>query len=248
MVVGNSLSLQFKNLANIRYLWACGPGLVKDGAVISPLDYEELNGSIVKNRNPRSAIGLTADNQLLMVTVDGRQEGISAGMTFEELADLMVSLGAYQAMALDGGGSTELWAGNKIANSLIGGLERPIMNGLLVISQIPVFVNSQRLYFDVPPLIEQGRTLLPVRKVMEKMGAEVTWDEAAQTVTIQEPNKQIILKMGNRRAMVNNKAVKLDVPPKIIAGRTMIPIRFISENLGYKVQWDAPRERVYIAR
>ncbi|MGE5454808.1 MAG: stalk domain-containing protein [Methylocystaceae bacterium] len=248
IMTGSKLSIQFKNMTNIRNLWACGPGLVKDGALITPLDYEELNGSIVKDRNPRSAVGLTANNELLLVTVDGRQEGISAGMTFEELAELMLSLGAVQAMALDGGGSTELWAGKQVVNNLILGQERPVMNGLLVISQMPVYVNSERLYFDVPPVIEQGRTLLPVRKIMEKMGAEVNWDQEKQTVAIQSGSTSINLKIGDRQAIVNNKMVKLDVPPKVVDGRTMIPIRFISENLGYKVQWDAPRERVYIAQ
>lgn len=248
IIAGSKLDIQFKNMRNVRYLWACGPGLVKDGAVITPLDYEELNGSIVKDRNPRSAIGLTADNKLLLVTVDGRQAGVSTGMTFEELAELMLSLGAKQAMALDGGGSTELWAGNQVANSLIDGTERSVMNGLLVISQIPVYVNSERLYFDVPPVIEQGRTLLPVRKIMEKMGAQVNWEQNTQTVSIQNGSNSISLKIGTRQAAVNGKMVKLDVAPKVIQGRTMIPIRFISENLGYKVQWDAARERVYIAQ
>jgi len=248
IMTGSQLIIQFKNMTNIRFLWACGPGLVKDGAVITPLDYEELNGSIVKYRNPRSAVGLTADNELLLVSVDGRQEGVSAGMTYEELAELMLSLGAKQAMALDGGGSTELWAGSQIVNNLIDGKERPIMNGLLVISQMPVFVNSERLYFDVPPVIENGRTLLPVRKIMEKMGAQVTWDEPSQIVAIENGTTSIKLKIGAKTAEVNGKTVKLDVPPKVVQGRTLIPIRFISENLGYKVQWDAPRERVYIAQ
>lgn len=89
------------------------------------------------------------------------------------------------------------------------------------------------------------RTMVPVREVCESevIGAKVKWIGDTQEVYITYEDKFIVLKINDRKAVVNNKEILLDVPPKIIRdvnkphGKTMIPIRFVFETLGYEVNW-----------
>lgn len=236
----------FRDKTELLHLLANGPLLVRDGARPVPINLEGLQGEIT-GRHPRSALGLTADGRLLLVVVDGRQPNVSVGMTFEELADLMIELGAKEAMALDGGGSAELLANGKIVNSLSEGKERALSNGILVISQIPVYLNDKRLYFvDVPPTIENNRVLVPLRAIFEALNAEIDWNNETKTITATRGKSKISLTIGNKYAKVNGRTVKLDVAPTIVDGRTLVPVRFVAEALGGKVSWDDAAQSVYI--
>jgi hypothetical protein len=84
-------------------------------------------------RNPRTAVGLTEAGQLLLVVVDGRQPGYSAGMTLRELATLMATLGAREAINLDGGGSSEMFLNGLVANRPSDGGERLVSSALVVL-------------------------------------------------------------------------------------------------------------------
>lgn len=101
------------NWENVNHIIGGGPYLVKKNQVYVDVAEEKL-GSI-GGRNPRTAIGYTADNNLIIVTVDGREKA-SVGMTLFELANFMKSIGCYNAMNLDGGGSTVLYVKGKISN------------------------------------------------------------------------------------------------------------------------------------
>ena len=96
---------------NIEHLISGGPYLMKDGEIFLDVSSEKLN--TIAGRNPRTAIGYTKDNVLIMVTVDGRKEG-STGVTLKELAKLMKQLGCYEAINLDGGSSTVMYVDGKI--------------------------------------------------------------------------------------------------------------------------------------
>jgi hypothetical protein len=87
-------------------------------------------GSMME-RHPRSAIGWN-ENYFFLVTVDGRQKGVSAGMTLNELAAYLVELGCQEAMNLDGGGSATLWYDGKVRNHPCDGYEREVANSLIV--------------------------------------------------------------------------------------------------------------------
>lgn len=105
-------------------------------------------------------------------------------------------------------------------------------------------VNSQPEMMDAPPVILESRTLLPIRYVAEPLGAAVKWDPAAEQVTVSLDGKYIELWIGNNAAVVNGQNVFVDstnpkVTPVILPpGRTMLPLRFIAENLGCQVDWD----------
>lgn len=87
-------------------------------------------------RNPRTALGITAKGNILLVTVDGRQPGTSAGLSIEELRQLMLSLGAEDGINLDGGGSTTMVINNQVVNSPSSkhNTLRPVSNALLIFS------------------------------------------------------------------------------------------------------------------
>jgi hypothetical protein len=111
---------------------------------------------------------------------------------------------------------------------------------------IRVLVNGEEARFDVPPVEIGGRLLVPLRGVFERLGANVRWEPAAQRITATTSAKTIELVVGQRDAAVDGKPVVMDVPPMVIQGRTMVPLRFVSEALGAFVQWQAATRTVSI--
>ncbi|MBI3921661.1 MAG: phosphodiester glycosidase family protein [Armatimonadetes bacterium] len=108
-----------------------GPRLVAEGRVYVG-QHRENFGKNYRVPNPRTAVGVTYDHKLLFVVVDGRQVGYSVGMTFTELARLLVRLGAKEAMGLDSGGSSVMSLRGTIVNRPSEGRERPASNALAV--------------------------------------------------------------------------------------------------------------------
>ncbi|MCK8061184.1 MULTISPECIES: copper amine oxidase N-terminal domain-containing protein [unclassified Fusibacter] len=107
--------------------------------------------------------------------------------------------------------------------------------------------------FDVPPLIKNGRTLIPVRSIAEGLGAVVTWDGVKQEVTIVRENKVIILTIGESVAKVGTVnpgndfvEVPFDSQAEIVMSRTILPLRFIAETFGLTVEWDAQTRTIII--
>lgn len=94
------------------------------------------------------------------------------------------------------------------------------------------------------PVIENGRTLLPVRAVVEAMGGAVAWDAETQTAVLAKGDTIILLMIGSGTAFLNETAHTLDAVPVIMNGRTMLPIRFIAEGFGYEVIWDGDTQTV----
>jgi hypothetical protein len=112
---------------------------------------------------------------------------------------------------------------------------------------IAVIVDGKAVTFNgVGPQEVNGRVLVPLRGVLEQMGAYVGWDPGAQMVTAQRGNTSIDLRIGSRTARVNNQPVTLDVPAEIYRGSTLVPLRFMSEALGADVQWEPAQYAVMI--
>lgn len=105
-------------------------------------------------------------------------------------------------------------------------------------ASIRVLLNGENLDFDVPPIIQNDRTLAPFRKIGEALGAQIEWDQDTKTVTAYKEDKTVILQIGNNIAYVNQTPLELDTPPIIRDDRTLVPIRFFSEAFGAAVMWD----------
>jgi hypothetical protein len=102
-----------------------------------------------------------------------------------------------------------------------------------------VVVNSRQMYFGVPPIISKGRTLVPLRAIFEELGAEVEWDSQARSISAYKGNTELYLEIGSNMAFLNGEQIFIDVPPQIINGRTLVPLRLVSEALGAKVSWNS---------
>ena len=111
---------------------------------------------------------------------------------------------------------------------------------------IRILVYGNSIAFDSPPYIKDGRTMVPVRFVSEELGAHVDWDGAEQKVTITMDERRIVLIIGDTRARVDGREIRLDVPAEITNDRTMVPLRFVSEALGAQVEWDGDTRTVFV--
>ncbi|MCO5295824.1 MAG: copper amine oxidase N-terminal domain-containing protein [Fimbriimonadaceae bacterium] len=101
-------------------------------------------------------------------------------------------------------------------------------------------------FHDVQPMMMNGRVMVPWRGVLENLGATVNWNPAARSVTAEVPGTTVRMFLGSNEAWVNGEAVALDTPATIYRGRTMVPLRFISESLGNDVTWVAQTRTVEI--
>ena len=101
---------------------------------------------------------------------------------------------------------------------------------------------------DVAPLIRSDRAFLPSRFIAESLGADVEWDNDNRKVTITKDETRIEITIDSDTAVVNGKEIKLDAAAFIENDRTYTPIRFISENLGAKVDWDPDTRDITITR
>ncbi len=110
-----------------------GPQLIKAGKVAITHLEEKMPPGFASDRHPRTAVGRMKDGRLLLVTVDGRQPQISIGMSLYTLADLLLELGAVDAINLDGGGSTTMVMKQKVVNKPSDQTgERPVSDAILV--------------------------------------------------------------------------------------------------------------------
>lgn len=110
-----------------------GPAILRGGQWVDSGAAEGFGPDITAGRNPRTAVGITANGDLVLVVVDGRRPGYSIGMTLRELAELMARLGALDAMAFDSGGSSTMVFNGQVVNAPSDGDERPIPNALLLV-------------------------------------------------------------------------------------------------------------------
>lgn len=112
--------------------------------------------------------------------------------------------------------------------------------------KIRVNVNGNILSFENNPYIEDGRTLVPIRKILEALGLTVDWDNGKITVT--DGNITVVCSAGDNKAYVNGEEYTLDVPVKIDSDTAFVPVRFISECFGFNVSWTEKSQLIEIIK
>jgi hypothetical protein len=118
---------------------------------------------------------------------------------------------------------------------------------VLTIGNKDMTVNGTKREIDpgrgTTPVIQNGRTLVPVAAIIQALGGEAVWNAAARSVTITLGEIELVLAIGDPIAYVNGKPVPIDADPKVVPvilnSRTMLPFRFIAERLGGTVEWNA---------
>lgn len=113
-------------------------------------------------------------------------------------------------------------------------------------STIRISLNGSILKTNVAPIQTSGTALVPIRVISENLGASVKYDPNRKLISITTANTSIELVIDQRTAKVNGRNVSLNVAPQIVNNTTMVPIRFISENLNCTVNWDARKQLVTI--
>ncbi|EFM40005.1 copper amine oxidase domain protein [[Eubacterium] yurii subsp. margaretiae ATCC 43715] len=115
---------------------------------------------------------------------------------------------------------------------------------------IDIYYKDKLVPTDTSPVIEEGRTLVPISSIAGSMGAKVQWDKATKTAIIEQDSVKLELVLGSKNVNITKDGKKsqlvLDVPARAIDGRTMVPIRAISEIFGSKVEWDKETSSILI--
>ncbi|MDO4281818.1 MAG: copper amine oxidase N-terminal domain-containing protein, partial [Peptococcaceae bacterium] len=122
----------------------------------------------------------------------------------------------------------------------------PIEQAMIQHRDIAVIVDGQTLDLDQAPIIQNDRTLVPMRAIFEALGASVQWNGADRTITSTKGDTTITLAIGSNTMRVNDQTITLDAPAQITASRTLVPIRAIGEALGADVQWNGTDRSVTV--
>ncbi|MDI6861581.1 MAG: stalk domain-containing protein [Caldisericia bacterium] len=186
---------------------------------------------------------ITDESGIKYLKVNGKDIQIKGDGTFTYMLTLVEGMNKILIEAED-------TRGNKLTKEYYVNYVKRIVLKLTIGNKI-MLVNDREQEIDVPPQIIEGRTLLPIRWVAEPLGANVGWDPNEKKVTVSLKDITIELWIGKNIARVNGINTPIDqnnpkVVPMIISGRTMLPVRFVAENLGCKVDWDPTTKTVII--
>lgn len=113
--------------------------------------------------------------------------------------------------------------------------------------EISLFVNDKKIECDAPPTIQNDRTLVPVRAIMEAFNATVKWNDLTKSVTVSHNGINVVLTINSKKAKVGTVLSFLDCEPIIIDNRTFVPVRFIAETFKFNVKWDNTNYAVLIS-
>ncbi|WP_458412977.1 copper amine oxidase N-terminal domain-containing protein [Schinkia sp. CFF1] len=115
------------------------------------------------------------------------------------------------------------------------------------LGKINVIIDREWQGFKQSATVMNGATLVPMRAIFEKLGAEVKWHPEKQTITASKRNTTVSLLIDSNKATINGKPMTLAAAPRLINGNTMVPLRFVSESLGADVEWDGQNKTVFIS-
>lgn len=117
------------------------------------------------------------------------------------------------------------------------------------LEKINILINGEPLISDVSPVLYESRTLVPVKFIIDYLNAQIDWDSKNREVHIYSNDKNITIKIDSKDIIVDGKQKSLPygVPAKIMNDRTMVPLRFAAEELGFKVDWDSKMRKGIIS-
>ncbi len=235
-----NIPLKFKDIENAA---GAGPILVKDGEIV--LDAKAEGFKIAKFNSgaaKRSMIGVTADNQMAMVVSEQK-------ITLQQLAKIALKLNLVEAFNLDGGGSSGLvYNGDYLVKP-----DRKVSNAFVIkkLNRQPIrlVLNGTEEYFDSYPFIYseasgKPRTMVPLRGILEKIDADVSWDRKNNQVKVSRFGSDIVFTVGEKNISVDGKTYNMDVPLLIYKDRSYVSVRFLTEFFGGKVAWEEAKKLV----
>lgn len=111
---------------------------------------------------------------------------------------------------------------------------------------IKILLDDTQLILSSQPVVISGVTLVPISDILRPIGADIYWDPNTRTAIINKDGTEIVIVIGQSYATVNGNKINLALPARLQSGRTMIPLRFVSESLGYNVQWDGVNRKIFV--
>jgi photosystem II stability/assembly factor-like uncharacterized protein len=208
--------------------------------IISPQD----NARVSSPSLIISGVATDIESGIAKVTINDITVQVSSDGTFSFIMTLSPGENKIVIKAFDK-------AGNLTTKTLTVYYAKTTILILFVGSNKMITSDGEAITLDSPPVIVEGRTLVPIRPIIEKFGGSIAWDNIERKVTIILGNKTIEMWIDKPQARVNGIVTLIDpsnskVTPKIINGRTMLPVRFVSEQLGAKVDWDGTLKKITI--
>lgn len=231
---GNKSSNKILSFDEIKTALGVGPTLVKDGKYAIAQDLERHS---LSSFSLRSMIGMTQDKRLAMV--------VTSKMSFDTLAHLALELGLKDAINLDGGGSSSMISKGIPIRSTNRKLSNAVVVKRVKAPLTRVKLNELELFFDREPLIYEGRTMLPMRKIMEKLGCDVQYDDKTKKIKVTRYQKSFEFQVGSTEVSSSGKSYQMDVPIIVRKDMSFISVRFLTEFLGGTVNWDE-KEKVVL--
>jgi len=199
--------------------------------------YVDLNTSTTKKAKltlkGRSVIGYPydlSDAEISYVSSDPTVAEVSSDGVIEAKSDGVATITATVVPKAQEALPNNLQSKLKNAIALRVGNSYTYVNGKLT----PVDTENP----EVVPIVQNGRTLLPLRFIAETLGCNVDWNEAEQKIRMESDKYTIIMNINDKEYMVNRRKYTMDEPPQIINGRTMVPLRTIATALKKQVFWD----------
>ncbi len=189
---------------------------------------------------------------------DGTKIDRLSPVQLKGLSDMqMVSAGAARSLAIKSDGTVWAW-GYNVSGQLGDGTTTsrtvPVQSQINLgrvtspMAEIKIYIEGTRQEFNDPIVIQEGRTLVPMRAFFEAMGADVNWDPDTRTAIGVRGGIEVRIPIDSIHPTVNQQRVTIDVPARIIEGRTYIPLRFVGEALGDEVGWDGDTRTITITR
>jgi len=225
--------------SNVRTTIGAGPTLLKNGEIVVNAAKEGFTDKKFTNRAQRSFIGETRDRFLVMGTVND--------VTLNELAEILKNMGLVNAMNLDGGASSALMFNNKVITAPTRNLSNAIVITRKKEKPIRIQLNGKEMFFDTDPYFSNGRTMVPLRGIMEAVGATVGWDSSTGSIWASKGDTKVEMWNDSKIIKVNGAEREMDVPVQVKYNRTHVPVRFMAEIFGATVDFIADKNMVTIS-
>jgi len=167
-------------------------------------------------------------------------------VTLDELADILKNMGLMNAINLDGGATSALMFDGKVITSP----ESDLCSALVITRKkektIRIQLNGKEMFFDTDPYFYNQRTMVPLRGILEAVGATVEWDPSTGTIMALKGDIKVEMWNDSKIIRVNGKEQEMDVPVQVRYNRTHVPVRFITEVFGAEVNFNPENNMVTI--
>jgi hypothetical protein len=191
---------------------------------------------------------LDARSGVASLTIDGTEVTVGADGAFASRVPLAVGSNTSTVTAVDARGNEVSWevTTTRIRAASTGHIA---LSGTLTVGSTLGMLDGVSFPMDAAPVIKNGRTMLPIRALIETLGGRVSWNVTTRTATIMLGDRFVVLEVGKNTALVNGKLLMIDpanakVVPVIIGSRTFLPLRFIAENLGLEMGWESASQTI----